>query len=437
MHTQNFICAKNVGAEKGNKMKNRLFSLSLLLALIGGQAQAEPILLDRIIAVVDKEIILQSDVEKKMHIELMGRGLNIRQVPEARLQDMFHQILENEIQQRLLLAKAREDSIAVDSDMIEEFVRAEIRRLKEHHGEDVFKQELERQGLTERQVRDDFRQQYRNKYLEQRMHEKLSMRVSGVPPREMAVYREKYLAGESDLLSLSHILIEPQPSGDRVEEARKKTEALLARIRAGEDFAELAREYSEDPGSGAMGGDLGYFSRGTMVPEFEEAAFSHKPGEVSDIVQSTFGFHIIRTEDITGDQVRARHILIRLQTDQADIDAAQQVAMDLYKRIQAGEEFAELAKAHSHYQATAQRGGLMGVYPKTELPPDFASAVLALKPGEVTLPVHTEYGWNLIRVNDDPATLEEVAKHQRLQDMFKEMLAQMRDKLYVDVRLDP
>ena len=418
-------------------MKIRLLGLSLVFALIGVQAQAEPMLLDRIVAVVDNDIVLQSDVEKRMHAELMGRGVNVRQAPPAQLQDMFNQILENEIQEKLLLAKAREDSIVVDNDMIEEFVRAEIRRLKEHHGEEVFKEELERQGLTERQVRDNFRQQYRNKFLEQRMYEKLSMSASNAAPREVALYHQRYLAGESDMLSLSHILIEPKPSDERLEEARKKAETLLGRIRAGEDFADLAREYSEDPGSGSLGGDLGYFSRGTMVPEFEVAAFAQQPGQVSDVVQSAFGFHIIRTEDITGDQVRARHILIRLQADQADVDAAQQEALNLYKRIQAGEDFADLARAHSQYEMTAQRGGQMGVFPKDELPPDFAEAVRTLKPGEVTLPIHTEYGWNLVKVNDGPEMVEEVIKHQHLQDMFRKMLNDMRAKLYVDVRLEP
>ena len=420
-------------------MTKRLFVWFVMGLMVACSAQAAPIVLDRIVAVVDNDIILQSDVEKKMQIELMGRGVNIRSVPEDKLQDMFNQILENEIQQKLLLAKAKEDSIEIDSEMIEEYVRTEIRRLKEQHGESVFKEELDRQGITERQLRDDYREQYRDKFLEQRMYETLSQNVT-VTQRDVEEYRQKYLAGETNLLSLSHILIAPKPSPERQAETQKQAEDLLARIKTGEDFAELAQKYSQDPGSAERGGDLGFFSRGTMVPEFELAAFNLKAGEISTIVQSAFGFHIIRVDEIAGDQVRARHILFLLRPDEADKEAAHQKTLNLYKRIETGEDFAELARKESNFEPTAKRGGLLGAYPKTDLPPAFADVVRNLKPGSVTLPIYVDQeditGWNLVKVNDDVHSLEEVVKQQRLQDRFRQTLKDMREKLYVDVRLE-
>ena len=401
------------------------------LLAIGGAVRAELVLLDKIVAVVDDEIVLRSDVEKKLQVELMGRGLNIRGVPPAQLEDMFNKVLENEIQRKLLLAKAREDSIEVDDEQIEEMVRSQIRQFKDEYGNEAFAEELKKQGLTERQVREEFRQQFRNQYLERSVYEVLSQSVS-VSPREIKEFQEKYRRGESDFISISHIFVEPRASVEQQDKVRPQAEEVLERIRGGENFASLAKEYSQDPGSASGGGDLGFFGRGTMVPEFEKIAFELKPGDVSDLVQSKFGFHIIRIEELSGDQVRARHILFLLQQDE---DAAKKEAMDLYRQIQDGADFAELARQHSDYEQTAGRGGLVGTFPKTDLPPEYADVVKALKPGEVSLPVKMQGGWNLFRINDDANSLEEIAKRARLQALFKEKLAETRAKLYVDVRL--
>ena len=411
------------------------FLICVMALMWGGTIQAAPQLADRIVAVVDNEIILQSEVEKKMQFELMSRGVDIRSITQSQMQDMFTRILENEIQDKLLMARAEEDSIEVDSEIIEQIVREEIRGLKDQHGVDGFKAELERQGMTERQVRDEYRQQYRKHFIRQQMNQMLIQRVS-VSPRDVAEFQKEYLAGNSNFVSLSHIVIAPKATGEKVDKARTLANELLARIQAGEDFAELAREHSEDPGSGSQGGDLGFFSRGTMVPEFEEAAFSLKPGEVSGLVQTQYGIHIIRTDEVSGDQVRARHILILTRVDEADIEAAQKRAFDLYQQLQKGEDFATLAREHSDFELTAVRGGFMQVYEKDKLTPDYVEVGTTLKPGQVSLPIRTERGWELVKVSDDVNALEEVLKQKKLESLFREVLAETREKLFVDIRLD-
>lgn len=413
-------------------MKTLFINLLMGAFLLAGTARAEPVLLDKIIAVVDDKIVLRSDVENKLRLELIGRSIDLRTVPQAELENMFNKVLENEIQRNLLLVRAREDSIEVDDERVEEMVRAQVRQFKEQFGTAAFAEELKKEGLTERQVRDEFRERFRNQYLEGSMHEMLAQQVS-VSPRDIKEFQEKYRRGESGIVSLSHIFLEPAPSTEQQDIIRPQAEAVLKRIRAGEDFVALAKEYSQDPGSASQGGDLGFFGRGTMVPAFEDVAFSLKAGEVSDLVQSQFGFHIIRVEEISGDQVRARHILFLLQKDEK---AAQQKAMALYKQIQDGADFAELAREHSDYEETASRGGFLDNFPKSGLPTEFADVVRALKPGDVSLPVKMEGGWNLFRINDEATALEEIAKQERLQELFREKLAETRAKLYVDVRLE-
>ena len=413
-------------------MKTLLINLLIGVFLLAGTARAQPVLLDKIIAVVDDKIVLRSDVENKLRMELIGRGIDVRTVPQAELENMFNKVLENEIQRNLLLVRAREDSIEVDDERVEEMVRAQVRQFKEQFGTAAFAEELKKAGLTERQMRDKFREQFRNQYLERSMYEMLAQQVS-VSPRDIKEFQEKYRRGESNVVSLSHIFVEPVASTEQQDKIRPQAEAVLERIRAGEDFAALAKEYSQDPGSASQGGDLGFFGRGTMVPAFEDVAFSLKVGEVSDLVQSQFGFHIIRVEEISGDQVRARHILFLLQKDEK---ASQQKAMALYQQIKDGVDFAELAREHSDFEETASRGGFLGSFPRTDLPPEYAEVVRALKPGDVSLPVKVEGGWNLFRINDEATALEQIAKEERLQALFREKLAETRAKLYVDVRLE-
>jgi peptidyl-prolyl cis-trans isomerase SurA len=418
-------------------MMRRCVLMMMVVLMFGFDVQARSQLADKIIAVVDDEIILQSDIERTMQQELMTKGVSARDVPEAQLVEMFNQILENEVQDKLLLVRAEEDSIDVDAEYIEELVRLRMRQFKDQNGPEAFNAELERMGLTDRLFRDYLRQNFRRDAIRQQMHGMLKQRVN-VSPRDVAEFQKKYLAGESeiDAVSISHIVITPKPTGDKVKKARKQAEELMVRIKAGEDFAELAREYSEDPGSGSQGGDLGFFSRGTMVPEFEEAAFALKPGEMSDLVQTKYGFHIIRTDELAADQVRARHILLLTQLDESDVEAAQKRALDIYQRLQKGEDFLELARELSEFEQTASRGGYIGVFKKGEIPPDFAEAGSTLKPGQVSLPTKTDRGWDLVKVNDDPNSLEEILREEKLQKLFREVLAETREKLFVDIRME-
>ena len=127
-------------------MKTLLINLLIGVFLLAGTARAEPVLLDKIIAVVDDKIVLRSDVENKLRMELIGRGIDVRTVPQAELENMFNKVLENEIQRNLLLVRAREDSIEVDDERVEEMVRAQVRQFKEQFGTAAFAEELKKRG---------------------------------------------------------------------------------------------------------------------------------------------------------------------------------------------------------------------------------------------------------------------------------------------------
>ena len=392
---------------------------------------AKPQLADRIVAVVDDEIVLYSEVVTHLRLAVMQQGG--RDLESDEIEALFQTVLKGMVDEKLLLARAEEDSIEVDDERVEEAMRTELRGLKAQYGEEQFAQQLQQDGLTEREIREQLRQKYRKDFLRQAMYGQLAQKVT-VSYKDVEAFRKEYREQLPSLLGISHILIEIKPSEDRQAGALKRAVALWERIQSGEDFAELARQYSEDPGSAPGGGDLGFFARGGFVPEFEEKAFALKPGEVSEPVKTEFGYHIIRVDAVRGDQIQVRHILIAMKPDEVDAQAVYQSTLELYERIQAGEDFAELAKQHSADQGSAELGGRLGAFLVENLPVAFKGVVGGMKLGEVSPPFRTEFGWHLLKLNDDRESLEDILKQLRMQKLFREVLDETRKKLYVDIR---
>jgi peptidyl-prolyl cis-trans isomerase SurA len=419
-------------------LRSLLQYVSAVLALVclqTGPARAVPQLVDQIVAVVDDEIVLRSEVMAQIQLMVMGEEVDRDELTPAKIKELFDQVLENMIQERLLLARAKIDSIEADRDMIEESVRSRLRELKTEHGEAEFNAKLAEAGLLERDVREQLRQEYKKDFLRREMYTLLSNSIE-VSYGDVAAYRETHAKELPELLSISHILIKAKPSEDQDTSTKLRAEALLDRVRKGEDFATLARDYSDDTGSAEVGGDLGYFSRGSMVPEFEEVAFGLSPGDVSEPVKTSFGYHIIRCEAVAGDEVRARHILLSLRTGDAEQAAARDLAESIRKRAMAGEDFAKLAREYSEDSQTASAGGVLpGLYSVGNLPPAFSEEIKWMKLGQVGSPVETEYGWHVVKLNDDRESIEGVLRQVRIQEKFDEMIAETRERMYVETRV--
>ena len=396
-------------------------------------ARAAEELIDQIVAIVDKSIILRSDVFQQMAFAALQQGLTREQLEGSRGEEMFRSILDNMIQDELLIAKAKEDSLEVPTGMIEQRVRGQLKQMKDEHGAAEFSRQLAGEDLTEREVRDRLRKRFKKEAIRQMMHGRLIQEIS-VSPKEVNQFKQRYDGSLPPVYSISHIMVAPTANEKRQEEARQKAQGLLDRIQSGEDFNELAKAHSEDPGSGPRGGDLGFFGRGDMVSPVETAVYALTPGEISEIIQSEFGFHIIKLEEIEGPRVRARHILIALQPSEADAAEAYRRAVTLYDRIKAGEDFAELAKTDSDHAETGSKGGVLGTYTEEQPPPGFASILTTMVLGSVSQPVQTEFGWHLVKVNDDAGVVEEIVRQVKIQEYFERVLAETREKLYVDIR---
>jgi peptidyl-prolyl cis-trans isomerase SurA len=188
-------------------------------------------------------------------------------------------------------------------------------------------------------------------------------------------------------VQLAHIFVTPRVSDADKAGARELLLRLRDSILAGADFAELARRHSQDAGTASQGGDLGLVRRGQFVSEFESAVFALQEGQLSDIVETQFGLHLIQLQERRGDAVRVRHILLRIKTSGSEEDSARVFLGRLRTRALAGESFADLAREYSEDKDTKALGGNLGSFELDQLEGDLKAAIQPLREGEITEPV--------------------------------------------------
>jgi len=239
-------------------------------------------------------------------------------------------------------------------------------------------------------------------------------------------------------------LISTKPGQATRDSLLAYTQLLLDKVKSGEDFSLLASSYSDDYSS-ENGGDLGWFSRGDMVPEFEDAVFNLTPGQVSDIVETQFGFHIIKCTDKKGDRRRASHILMKFTPSDDDLRQSEQLADSVYNLIKAGEDFNRLARQFSDDETTAKTNGDLGWYSAEDLFNEFKQVVAEHQSGEYIKPVASQYGYHILNIiekkssrlldfEQDYNDLEEIAKRFKAQQQLKEWIVQVREKYYIEVK---
>ena len=244
-----------------------------------------------VIARVNGETIGKGDLEKAIK-NVEGRAG--QPVPPGERDRIYRGVLDQLIAYRLLTQEGKSRKI----DVAEADVDARLAQIKQQFpSEDVFKQSLAQQNMTVEQLREDAKNDMR---VAKMLEGEVNTGVAEQPQDESAIYEKNpdtFKQGER--VRASHILIRTPENADAKtkEEARTKAAGVLTEVKAGKDFGELAKHYSQDPGSAVNGGDLGYFAQGQMVGPFDQVAFALKPGAVSDVVETPFGFHIIKVAD--------------------------------------------------------------------------------------------------------------------------------------------
>ena len=422
------------------------WTLTLLLAPLAFPTGATEEL-DSIIAVVNEDVIVRSEVQAQLREllpQLAARGTELpaREVLER-------QILERLIDQRLQLQRAAQLGIQVDEAMLTRAVNS----IAERNGLTLqeLRDALEAEGMDFNQFREDTRQQI---IFSQLRGQEVMNRIV-VTDQEIDRFLEKEaerLVRRTDV-HLYHILIATPEGADAesIQRAKAKAEDLVKRLRAGASFEQLALTYSD--GRNALeGGDLGWYNTAEVPTLAVEPAQNLRRGEVSDPIRSSSGFHLIKVADYKSEdqrrvitQTRARHILIKTNEVVADQEAETRLSQ-LHIRLQGGEDFASLARSHSDDTASAIKGGDLGWVNPGDMVPDFEKQMNALAPGEASQPFRSPFGWHIVQVlerRDQDAT--DIMLRNKAADAIKERkateaealwLRQLRDEAYVEIRLE-
>jgi peptidyl-prolyl cis-trans isomerase SurA len=309
-------------------------------------------LLDKIIAKVDNHYILKSEIEQQFQ-QYQASG-------QANTPDRC-QILEGLVINKLMLAKAEIDSVIVEDKRIEMELSSRMDQMEQQYG--TAKNIVEAFGKPIATMKEELRANLKEQMTGRKMQDKITDDVK-ITPKEVAAFFATiptdslpYLPSE---VEVGHIIRLAQPNKDQKNELISRLLDYRRRIEKGESFEELAKLYSEDLGSGKRGGDLGFSKRGQMVAPFEAAALKLKPNQMSEVVESEFGFHMIQLLDVRGQEYHARHILLRPDYQKLDLTEPTKYLDSIRVLIQRDSiKFDAASRDHSQDKGTQDAGGLI------------------------------------------------------------------------------
>ncbi|MBJ6117152.1 peptidylprolyl isomerase [Pontibacter sp. BT310] len=356
---------------------------------------------DGIIAKIDNQIVLKSELEFSY----------LQYLAQAKLQpneELKCEIFKSLVQDKLLLARAAIDSVTVE----ESQVTGELNRRIDYLSSQVGGVERLEQYYNKsiRQLKEELRKTIQDQLVMQKMQETIAGKVR-VTPKEVAAYYNRIpqdsLPYFSSEVEIGQIVKYAEVSKQQKQEARQQLEELRKRIMAGEDFATLAKQYSQDPGSAAAGGELGFFKKKELVPEYEAAALRLEPGGISGIVESQFGFHLIQLIERKGQEFNTRHILIKPATATVNIQEAI-AELDSIRSLIVNDSitFAKAAKDFSDDFATKDNGGMMAsragttYIPMDQVDPSIFFVIDTMQVDEISkpLPFTTADGKEAVRI---------------------------------------
>ncbi len=422
--------------------------LPLLLSSVAAVAveDAPVVAIDRIIAVVDNDVITRGELNDR--IRLIKQQLEKQGTPLPSQEALEKQLLERMITDRLQLSHAAQTGLRVDDNQLDKT----IERIAEQNklGLSEFRSALETEGMSFRKFREDIRREILLSRLRER---EVDNRVMVTEAEIDNLLTTQSASGESnDEMEIAHILIRvpEQASPEELQKLRAKAEDALKKLQGGADFGQISAGYSDAPNA-MEGGKLGR-KKLTQLPElFQEPLKALKAGEVTPLLRSSNGFHILKVMGREGgsaplviQQTHTRHILLKPSEVLSDTDAQRRLS-DLKERLDNGGNFEELARQYSE-DGTASKGGDLGWVNPGDTVPDFEKAMNALAPGEISVPTRSPFGWHLIQVIErrsqdmsrEAARMKarQEIKARKADEAYQDWIRELRDRAYVEYRLE-
>ncbi len=424
-------------------IKIKMLLLLVLLLSVSGFTQE---VLDKVVAVVDNQFILLSELEFQTQLIAYQRKLN----PNDPV--LKKAVLNSLIEEKLMLAQAEIDSIRVTEDEVNRQLEFQIENFIQQFGskeklEQAYNRPLEK---IKRELRDEIK----NNILIQKVQDQKFGRLE-VSRYEVEQFYNQFkdsIGLVPEEVKLSQIFIQAKLTESDKEFLKSKLKAILDSIKHGGDFADFAKKYSEDAATAKSGGDLGFVRRGLFFKEFEEVVFTMKEGDISDIIETPVGFHIAQLIERRGESVRVRHILLKLQpspeSEQRIIDFLNAIRDSI---LNGYNSFAYYAKLYSDDKSTSLFGGEMGKIPVAELDNDLRNLIAKMNDGDISKPrklvvSKDMYGYQLIYLekripehfpdlNLDYEKIAQLALYQKKQKVYKDLIEQLKKQVYWEIRL--
>lgn len=421
-----------------------------LVGVFGANAQNQPANesqpVDRIVAVVNDEVITLHELNARLDFAVAQ--LQKQGTPLPPRGELERQMLDRLIMDKVQLQHARDSGMRIDDSQLEQALQRIAANNKMSLAK--FRDALQKDGIAFAKFREDIREEMTiARVREREVNDKIVISEGEI---------DNYLSGDStagnsaEEYEVAHILLRAPESAspEQIQKLKVKAEQVYERAKQGEDFAQLAATYSDAPDA-LKGGGLGARPLNRLPALFAEVVVKLKDGEVGPLLRSPNGFHLVKLVAKRGgaalppvEQTHVRHILIKVNEVVSETEARHKLE-GLYDRIKHGEKFEELAKLYSQDGSASKGGDLGWIYPGDTVP-DFERAMNALKPGELSQPIQSPFGFHLIevlerRVQDvsadrQRAAARQILRERKMDEAYQDWLRQIRDRAYVELRLE-
>lgn len=400
--------------------------------------------IDGVAAIVGENIILKSDVSQVVGMTALQQGLDVSKDVDV-LMKLQEGVLSSLIDQKVILEMAKLDSIEIADKDVENALDQQVENFILRAGSEDVAETMLGQSLSD--FRREFWYDMRDRLITEQYQQQLIMSVN-INRDGVFNFYEEYKDSLPDFpikMKIRHLLTRIKAGEESKKNALFEIKQIRDRILNGELFSDLAKAFSDDPGSKNNGGSLGYIRRNQMVKEFETKAYTQEVNSISDPVETVFGYHILETTEKSGEKIKVRHILISPEVTEKDESLAYKYALSLRDSSTNLNKFKKLVFEKSEDDQTQKIGGDLGwITPNNSPIPEISEVLGLLEVGECSRPVKTSFGYHLlwleeVRPGGKPSLdlhwteIEEIALNHKRMIFFKDLVSEARDKFFVNI----